>query len=97
MVSEIDRLIDMLGCGNATPQERIRWAHSIVDLAHAEGVAEGAAVGVSAVRRQLRAASASITKQEGTRSINGVRHYLIPVRAFSVPIASVLAPTKERP
>ena len=37
-MTEIERLIDMLGCGNATPQERIRWAHSIVDLARAEGV-----------------------------------------------------------
>lgn len=63
----------------------------------AQGKAEGAVVGVSAARRQLMAASASVTKQEGTHSINGVRHYLIPVRAFSVPIAFVLAPTKEGP
>jgi hypothetical protein len=57
---------------------------------YAEGVAEGAMVGVSKERRRLKAAR----DREGTRSINGVRHYLIPVRAFSVPIDSLLAPTK---
>lgn len=36
-MTEIERLIDMLGCGNTMPQERIRWANSLVALARAAG------------------------------------------------------------
>lgn len=66
---------------------------NLEEAVKAEGVAEGARVGVIRERRRLKAARD--TKVELTRSINEVRHYLIPVREFSVPIASVLAPTKE--
>jgi hypothetical protein len=38
MASEIEHLVDMLSCGNTTPQERYQWAHKLVELAHAEGV-----------------------------------------------------------
>jgi hypothetical protein len=96
-MSEIERLIDMLGCGNTTPQERYQWAHKLVDLSHAEGVAEGA----EKEREKIRTAARYFQNGEymnpndrfytdiHSRVYSGARQCVVP--------ASVLAPTKEKP
>jgi hypothetical protein len=61
-MSEIERLIEMLGCGNTMPQERIRWARSIVDIAHAEGVAEGEEQERERIRKAIAAADGAVIR-----------------------------------
>lgn len=96
-MTEIERLIDMIGCGNSTPQERIRWARSLVDLARSEGKAEGKEQTVRKIReaqlcgyRIIMVSPVAPFPDDERRNcaveidIDGVAHRLVP--------ASVLAP-----
>lgn len=96
-MTEIERLIDMLSCGNSMPQERIRWAHSIVDLAREEGRAEGVEKWKWRTRadklfgywvRLLRFPPDERRTLDVETEVNGIQYVMIP--------ASALAPSSER-